>query len=69
MAPQELMRDGGSEPPIHRSLGPDHHEGNSATCNLEREKCMRKKHGWGRCEGRKRNSGKYRVSDSGEEGE
>jgi hypothetical protein len=42
MAPQELMRDGGSEPPIHRSLGPDHREGNHATRNLARGKFMRK---------------------------
>jgi hypothetical protein len=69
MAPQELMRDGGSEPPIRRSLGPDHREGNRATRNLARGKCVRKKRGRGRCEEKKRNFGKYRVSDSGEEGE
>jgi hypothetical protein len=40
MAPQELMRDGGTKIPIHRSLGPNHCEGNRATCNLARGKCM-----------------------------
>jgi hypothetical protein len=28
------MKDGGSEPAIRRSLGPDHHMGDHATCNL-----------------------------------
>jgi hypothetical protein len=51
------MRDGGSEPPIRRSLGPDHREGNHATRNLARGKCVRKKRGGGRREGRRKNSG------------
>ena len=36
------MRDGRSEPPIRRSLKPDHHEGNYATRNRARGKCVRK---------------------------
>jgi hypothetical protein len=51
------MRDGGSEPPIRRSLGPNHHEVNRTTCNLARGKCVRKRHGGGRRDERRKNSG------------
>jgi hypothetical protein len=51
------MRDGGSEPPIRRSLRPNHREGNRATHNLARGKFVRKERGGGRREGRRKNSG------------
>jgi hypothetical protein len=64
------MRDGG-ELPIHRVLRPNHREEDHATHNLaEKEKRHEECGIKGRHEGkRKRNSGKYRVSDSREEGE
>jgi hypothetical protein len=66
------MRDGG-EPPICRVLRPDHREQYHATHNLTKRRKGKKSVG-SRAdvrEGRKKeNSGKkYRVSDSGEEGE
>jgi hypothetical protein len=61
------MRDGG-ELPIHRVLRLDHHEEYHGTCNLTEKrkgmKSVRSERG-GRREGKKKNSGKYRVSDSG----
>jgi hypothetical protein len=56
MVPQELMRDGGSEPHICRSLRPYHREGNCATFNFTRGKCMRKKQEGGKYKGMKKNS-------------
>jgi hypothetical protein len=51
------MRDGGSEPPIHRSLGPDHLEGNCATHNLAKGEMREEEAKRGRREGRRENSG------------
>jgi hypothetical protein len=63
------MRDGGSEPPIRRSLGPDHREGNHATHNLAREKCVRKKRKGADAREGGRTLEICRVSDSREGGE
>jgi hypothetical protein len=64
------MRDGG-EPPIHRVLRPDHREEDRATRNLaEKRKGRKSVRSRGQTRGKEeKNSGKYRVSDSGEEGE
>jgi hypothetical protein len=62
------MRDGG-EPPIRRSLGPNHHEENRATCNLAREKCKERRvvgvevRGRAREKINQKNFGKLRVND------
>jgi hypothetical protein len=64
------MRDGG-EPPIRRVLRPDHHEEDRATHNLAERRKGRKSVGsrGDARERRRRTLEKYRVSDSGEEGE
>jgi hypothetical protein len=63
------MRDRGSEPPICRSLGPDHHEGNHATRNLTRGKCVRKEREGADAREGGRTLEICRVSDSREGGE
>jgi hypothetical protein len=63
----------GGEPPIRRVLRPDHtRKIMPHTTSLKREKAGRvwsKRGADAREKGRRKNSGNYRVSDSGEEGE
>ena len=63
------MRDG-VEPPNRRVLRPDHREEDHATRNLAGKRKGRKSvRSRADARERRKNSGKYRVSDSGEEGE
>jgi hypothetical protein len=59
---------GGGELPIRRAIWLDQCEGNHITRNLARGKGVREKREGGRHEGRRKNSGKHRVSDSREGG-